>query len=374
MKQKKRKQNILIGFIISLILILICVAAAGLTGYFVLSNKSNNNNNNNNNKASYIIDSEGNVIEVGVGSLLSSPTMNPTISNKPTITNQPTNEPSIEPSPVPTLNPSWSPSFKPTISPSSNPTGTPSSKPTISFSPSSTPTSSPTRDYITMLQDFLFSEYAVDFTSTTTSTSTNMLATSNMLAIEWLAQEALQQVQEVVQLNQKLVQRFALLSLDFSLQNAKSYIQDDNNIKPLRAVVGIDECEWYGIVCDNDNFSFVSEINWSYQQEQFPTTNFTTTGSSTGSIIPSEIYLFGSTLKVLDLSNNNIQGTIPEEIYKLTNLEKLFLFNNKLSGTISNQIGNLNSITHFHVSHNNLIGKIPEELKSNGEGIRPLGM
>ncbi|OEU20277.1 L domain-like protein, partial [Fragilariopsis cylindrus CCMP1102] len=74
----------------------------------------------------------------------------------------------------------------------------------------------------------------------------------------------------------------------------------------------------------------------------------------------------------LDLSNNNLVGTIPEELYKLTNIQKVYLFKNNLTGTISSQIGNLDSITHFHLSHNNLIGNIPNELKSDNNGIRPL--
>ena len=203
-----------------------------------------------------------------------------------------------------------------------------------------------------MLQDFLFEEYAVDTTSTT----------SNMLAIEWLAQEATgeQQTQTVLQLNQKLVQRFALLSLDFALQNGNNLLQGN---KPLNARFGIDACQWNGIVCNNDdddNNTMISEINWSYQQQE--------------GVISKEIRLLSSSLVKLDLSNNNLQGTIPEEIYKLTNIQKLYLFKNNLTGTISSQIGNLDSITHFHLSHNNLIGNIPNELKSDNNGIRPLGM
>lgn len=61
----------------------------------------------------------------------------------------------------------------------------------------------------------------------------------------------------------------------------------------------------------------------------------------------------------LSLTNNNLNGFLPEELVQLTNLEKLFLNLNSLNGylpTIYDQFGNL---THFVVSGNDLIGSIP---------------
>ena len=40
----------------------------------------------------------------------------------------------------------------------------------------------------------------------------------------------------------------------------------------------------------------------------------------------------------LDLSSNNLQGPIPEEIGALTSLVELFLSENELSGTIPNEM------------------------------------
>jgi Leucine-rich repeat (LRR) protein len=120
----------------------------------------------------------------------------------------------------------------------------------------------------------------------------------------------------------------------------------------------VPQCEWTGIVCNEDNQ--VTQIRWEHRDY---------TGT-----IPTEIRIL-STLTHLDLSNNHLEGPIPEDLYRLTDLEKLYLFKNALTGTISTRIGDLDKITHFHVSHNYLTGPIPEELKSDSgaeDGIRPL--
>lgn len=55
------------------------------------------------------------------------------------------------------------------------------------------------------------------------------------------------------------------------------------------------ECEWYGILCDNYTYEF-------------------------------------TTVKSLDLTENNLNGRLPGAVAQLTHLEDLFLFRNKLLG------------------------------------------
>jgi hypothetical protein len=174
---------------------------------------------------------------------------------------------------------------------------------------------------------------------------------SSALAIEWLAGEA---SKTLFELDGKIVQRFALVSADLAQQGAKSF-EDYRN-----AQRGVNECDWTGIVCDSDGW--VQEVSWDHQPK----------GRNGNGIISSDLRLLVGSLKVLDLSNNGLVGKIPEELYKLTNLEKLYLFKNQLEGTISTNIGNLNAITHFHLSHNNLSGRIPNEMRSDTDEIRPL--
>ena len=62
---------------------------------------------------------------------------------------------------------------------------------------------------------------------------------------------------------------------------------------------------------------------------------------------------------------NNLDGTIPEELYWLTTLQTMALFDeSKLVGTISTRIGDLSSDTfrYLHYGYTGLSGTIPEEL------------
>ena len=46
-----------------------------------------------------------------------------------------------------------------------------------------------------------------------------------------------------------------------------------------------------------------------------------------------------------DLHSNALHGPIPEALWQLTQLEKLFLYYNQLTSTISSSIGNLKKLT-----------------------------
>ncbi|KAM6570712.1 hypothetical protein CsatB_018697 [Cannabis sativa] len=61
----------------------------------------------------------------------------------------------------------------------------------------------------------------------------------------------------------------------------------------------------------------------------------------------------------LNLSNNHIRGSIPEDISNLGQLLSLDLSNNRLSGTIPNSLSSLSFLGHLNLSNNDLSGKIP---------------
>ncbi|KAL9245690.1 hypothetical protein vseg_019313 [Gypsophila vaccaria] len=64
----------------------------------------------------------------------------------------------------------------------------------------------------------------------------------------------------------------------------------------------------------------------------------------------------------LDLSNNNLQGSIPKELGKMSYLSILNLGHNNLSGQIPDEMGGLRNIGVLDLSYNRLSGMIPQAL------------
>jgi hypothetical protein len=62
---------------------------------------------------------------------------------------------------------------------------------------------------------------------------------------------------------------------------------------------------------------------------------------------------------MLDLSFNQISGSIPTNLGNLNNLQSLLLNNNQLNGTIPSEFGNLTSLGFLNLAQNLLIGDVP---------------
>ncbi|XP_062113843.1 receptor-like protein EIX2 [Humulus lupulus] len=72
-------------------------------------------------------------------------------------------------------------------------------------------------------------------------------------------------------------------------------------------------------------------------------------------------------LNILDISDNQLIGDLPNCLSKLKDIEYLILSNNKLSGEIPSSIGNLSLIKSLHLSNNNFSGKLPSSMEKCGE-------
>ena len=104
------------------------------------------------------------------------------------------------------------------------------------------------------------------------------------------------------------------------------------------------ECDWYGVYCSN---SSVYYINLSNNQLK--------------GTIPSEIGNLQN-LRNLTLRTNELTGSIPEELSNLKELTTLNLAVNKLTGNIPPGLGKLSKLTMLQLYRNDLSGQIPEEL------------
>jgi len=67
-------------------------------------------------------------------------------------------------------------------------------------------------------------------------------------------------------------------------------------------------------------------------------------------------------LAKLDLDFNNLQGSIPTQLGQLVNLVYLNLYRNSLTGTIPTQLGNLVKLTGLELHVNQIEGTIPSQL------------
>ena len=66
----------------------------------------------------------------------------------------------------------------------------------------------------------------------------------------------------------------------------------------------------------------------------------------------------------IDLTGNDLSGTLPPEIWNLVNLESLYLHTNKLTGSIPSELGNLVNLQRLMLYDNQFTGSIPPEIVS----------
>ncbi|MFW2373504.1 MAG: PKD domain-containing protein [Gammaproteobacteria bacterium] len=81
--------------------------------------------------------------------------------------------------------------------------------------------------------------------------------------------------------------------------------------------------------------------------------------------IPSELGLL-SKLVTLSLFDNDLEGPIPSSLSSLTNLLYFELYNNRLSGQLPKELGKLAMLWNFYVQGNQFIGDLPIELMNIG--------
>ena len=107
------------------------------------------------------------------------------------------------------------------------------------------------------------------------------------------------------------------------------------------------------------------------------TTEFSLYNNTLTGTIPEEVADMTALLE-LELDGNDLTGTIPEGIFTLTGLTKVRLEGNGLTGTLSSSVGNLANCEIFRVDSNDMSGPIPEfltfmsslnELRLNGNGF-----
>ncbi|RLM70052.1 hypothetical protein C2845_PM17G00590 [Panicum miliaceum] len=105
-------------------------------------------------------------------------------------------------------------------------------------------------------------------------------------------------------------------------------------------------------------------LDLSYNNLSGPIPDAFAPSTKSPSNLPSKESITGSyQLAFLSLAHNSFDGPIPESLAKLTKLQDLDLSGNNLNGTIPADLGNLTAtLRSFNVSYNNLSGAVPPSL------------
>jgi Leucine-rich repeat (LRR) protein len=127
-------------------------------------------------------------------------------------------------------------------------------------------------------------------------------------------------------------------------------------------------CGWKGVTCSGGHVLALNlssnQLSGSIPPELGQLSNLEDLvlfSNQLSGTIPAELGQL-TNLTWLSLRGNQLSGTIPPELGQLTNLTELYLFSNQLSGTIPPELGQLSNLEYLRLSFNQLSGSIPPEL------------
>lgn len=129
-------------------------------------------------------------------------------------------------------------------------------------------------------------------------------------------------------------------------------------------------CKFNGIECWHPEESRVLNIKLADMglEGEFPLgledctsmTGLDLSGNNLNGSLPSNISKYIGYVTELDLSNNYFSGPIPENLANCSFLNGIHLDHNRFSGQIPLEFGSLTRIHSFTVANNNLSGQVPE--------------
>ena len=190
------------------------------------------------------------------------------------------------------------------------------------------------------------------------------------LAFQWVLQDPSWQMEGIKPY--RIQQRFALASL-YHAMSGKNWYDNQHWLSH-----DIHECQWFSKhghetvevteeteVYYNDLFS---EIGWDSPCLDLAFVN-TTVPVTFESLAKEDHYI------VLDLTTNGLTGSIPPELFLLTNLQYFSLMGNQhLTGSIASQIGLLTNIKSIDLGGTSLGGTLPTEIGLLSSSLRSLTM
>jgi len=142
-------------------------------------------------------------------------------------------------------------------------------------------------------------------------------------------------------------------------------------VNPVPEISAQDSLALVALYDSTDGANWTNNTNWLTGESlstwhgitvtNYHVTSVNLSSNNLNGTIPSGIGNL-TNLENLDVSQNQITGTIPVEISQLTNLYSLNLSLNNLSGSIPTEIALLTNLNYLYLNRNQLTGNIPPEI------------
>ena len=211
--------------------------------------------------------------------------------------------------------------------------------------------------YVKIRDRILFAE-ATEPAALESGMDTGEGRTPQSYALEWIARHDPMQIDPE---DPYLLERYGLATFWFQLRT-------DGKGQPTDDAKWADEtnwmsekgfCSWKGVFCfprdgskkdtQYDGNNVVLELNF--------TQNLLKTDD-----LPKELFTTMQDLQILDLSHNELGGTLATEIGKLAALEGLYIGDNSFNGQIPTEIGQLSRLMNLYTHNNELTGPVPSTI------------
>ncbi|KAL3923504.1 MAG: hypothetical protein SGILL_001618, partial [Bacillariaceae sp.] len=161
--------------------------------------------------------------------------------------------------------------------------------------------------------------------------------------------------------NTLMLQRFSLAVL-YIQQRGTQWTRTTNWMSEREV------CMWEGITCNSQNYVQILNLDGNRlggRVDDAPTLlnaieEYSAANNDMFGNLPRS-FVRGGSLRSLDLSNNEISGSIPDASDN-SNLRLLNLESNRLAGRIPTRVGNFQSLESLNVAENRLTGTLPSQL------------
>ncbi|XAR51424.1 Non-specific serine/threonine protein kinase [Bertholletia excelsa] len=153
-----------------------------------------------------------------------------------------------------------------------------------------------------------------------------------------------------------------------ALLSVKTAVADQSPLALPSWNISTSHCTWAGVTCDSNHHVIGLDISGQNLTGTLSSDiahlrfllNLTVAANQLTGPIPPEISLI-TDLRHLNLSNNIFNGTFPPQLARLRNLQVLDLYNNNMTGDLPVIVSEMTGLRHLHLGGNYLSGVIPPE-------------